>query len=121
LSNQPNEPKPIDISASKEKQIMTIKWNTGEVSVFNFDLLRNSCPCAECRGGHANMKSEPDDSMFVIPLMDSRTTQLTGINPIGGYAISLEWADGHSHGIYTWHYLYALHQQQEAKKKDKES
>ncbi|MEJ2757532.1 MAG: DUF971 domain-containing protein [Anaerolineales bacterium] len=119
MSNHPNEPKPIDISASREEQIMTIKWNNGEESVFNFDLLRNSCPCAECRGGHENMKSEPDDSMFTIPLMDSRTTQLTGIKPIGGYAIALEWADGHSHGIYTWHYLYVLHQQQEAKKKGK--
>jgi DUF971 family protein len=61
------------------------------------------------------MKSEPDDSMFIIPLMDAKTTKLTGIKPVGGYAISLEWADGHSAGIYTWHYLYHLHLQQQEK------
>lgn len=118
MSNTPNEPKPIDISANREQAKVTIKWNNGEESVFPFDLLRNACPCAECRGGHANMKSEPDDSMFIIPLMDTKTTQLLGIKPVGGYAISLEWGDGHSHGIYTWHYLYSLHQQAEAKKEE---
>ena len=115
MSKFPNEPKPVDISANREQSRMTIKWSNGEVSEFPFDLLRNSCPCASCRGGHQNMKSEPDDSMFIIPLMDSKTTQLTGIRQMGGYAISLEWADGHSHGIYTWHYLYKLHQQAQAK------
>jgi DUF971 family protein len=119
LSKYPNEPKPSDISASREDSQMAIKWNNGEESLFSFDLLRNSCPCAECRGGHANMKSEPDDSMFIIPLMDAKTTQLAGIKQVGGYAISLNWADGHSAGIYTWHYLYSLHQQQETKKQAK--
>ena len=56
--------------------------------------------------------------MFIIPLMDSKTTQLTGIKQVGGYAISFEWADGHTHGIYTWHYLYTLHQQAQAKKNE---
>ncbi|MBN2045819.1 MAG: DUF971 domain-containing protein [Anaerolineales bacterium] len=116
MSNNPSEPKPSDIAANREDAQMTIKWNNGEETLFSFDLLRNSCPCAECRGGHANMKSEPDDSMFIIPLMDAKTTQLTGIKQVGGYAISLSWADGHSAGIYTWHYLYSLHQQQEAKR-----
>lgn len=116
MSNPAKQPKPVDISANREQARMTIKWNTGEISEFPFDLLRNSCPCAVCRGGHQNMKSQPDDAMFIIPLMDAKMTKLTGINPVGGYAISLEWADGHSHGIYTWDYLYALHQQAEAKK-----
>ena len=115
MSKFPDEPKPVDISASREAGVIKVKWNNGEESTFPFDLLRNSCPCAACRGGHANMKSEPDDSMFIIPLMDSKATKLVNIKPIGGYAVSLEWADGHSHGIYTWHYLYSLHLQQQAK------
>lgn len=114
MSKFPNEPKPVDISANREQSRMTIKWSNGDESEFPFDLLRNSCPCASCRGGHEHMKSEPDDTMFIIPLMDAKTTQLTGIKPVGGYAISLEWADGHTHGIYTWHYLYVLHQQAQA-------
>jgi DUF971 family protein len=109
LRTNPEGPKPIDISAKRDEGILKIKWSNGEESAFTFDLLRNSCPCAECRGGHANMKPEPDDSMFVIPLMDVKTTQLVDIQPVGGYAISLHWGDGHSAGIYNWHYLYVLH------------
>ncbi len=110
-----NEPKALDIHADRQAGTLTIKWNNGEEAVLPFDLLRNSCPCAECRGGHANMKSEPDDSMFIIPLMDVKATQLTGIRPVGSYAIALEWADGHSAGIYAWHYLYSLFKQKESK------
>ena len=66
------------------------------------------------------MKAEPDDSMFIIPLMDAKTTQLSGIKQTGGYAITLNWADGHSAGIYTWHYLYSLHKQQIAKHQAKD-
>ena len=117
MSQNPNVPKPVDISANREASQVKIKWSNGEESVFSFDLLRNSCPCAECRGGHANMKSEPDDSMFIIPLMDAKTTELAGIKPVGGYAVSLQWGDGHSAGIYTWHYLYSLHTQQQAKQR----
>jgi len=110
LRNVPGEPKPVDISAKREESRLKIKWSNGEESVLTFDLLRNSCPCAQCRGGHENMKPEPDDSMFIIPLMDVKTTQLVDIKPTGGYAITLHWADGHSAGIYNWHYLYMLHQ-----------
>ena len=113
MRTDPNGPKPVDISAKREANTLKIKWNTGEESVFTFDLLRNSCPCAECRGGHANMKSEPDDSMFVIPLLDAKATQLVDIKQTGGYAITLHWADGHSAGIYNWHYLYVLHLKQQ--------
>lgn len=108
MTSQSQEPRPTDIRANRQEGRLTIIWNTGEQAGLPFDLLRNSCPCAECRGGHANMKSEPDDSMFIIPLMDARATRLTGIKQVGGYAISLEWEDGHSAGIYTWHYLYSL-------------
>ena len=115
MNKFPNEPKPVDLSANRQEARLKIQWSNGEESVFSFDLLRNSCPCAECRGGHANMKSEPDDSMFVIPLMDTKTTKLVDIKPVGGYAVGFQWADGHSAGIYTWHYLYVLHQKNQTK------
>ena len=89
MSQYPEEPKPVDISANREAAQIKIKWSNGEESLFSFDLVRNSCPCAECRGGHANMKSEPDDSMFIIPLMDAKTTQLAGMRSVlsGGMGI----------------------------------
>jgi DUF971 family protein len=31
--------------------------------------------------------------------------QLRRFTPVGGYAIQLFWADGHSTGLYSWEYL----------------
>jgi DUF971 family protein len=103
--------RPTAISADREKAMLTIKWNTGEVAEVPFDLLRNSCPCAGCRGGHDNMVKEPNASMFVIPLMDANKTRLTDIKMVGNYAISIVWADGHNDGIFNWNYLYSLYEQ----------
>jgi DUF971 family protein len=108
-------PRPTAISADREAAKLTIKWNTGEVAEIPFDLLRNSCPCASCRGGHENMKKEPDASMFVIPLMDANKLKLSDIQMMGDYAISILWADGHKDGIYNWDYLYSLYKQLEVR------
>jgi DUF971 family protein len=103
-----DEPVPTDIKVSREKEEVTIVWNNGETINLAFDLLRNVCPCAECRGGHENMKSEPDEAMFSIPLMSLQASRLRDLRMVGNYAISITWEDGHSAGIYTWHFLYLL-------------
>ncbi|MBN2500980.1 MAG: DUF971 domain-containing protein [Anaerolineales bacterium] len=103
-----NEPTPTNIDVSREQAQVAITWSTGEACTLSFDLLRNSCPCAQCRGGHEHMKSEPDAEMLIIPLMPVTATQMRNLEAVGNYAVSITWADGHSHGIYTWHYLYSL-------------
>jgi DUF971 family protein len=100
--------RPIDITADRNQKTLTAKWADGHVSIYPFALLRNACPCAECRGGHENMRSEPEPDMFTIPLLDARATELRNIAGVGNYAINLEWEDGHHFGIYNWHYLRAL-------------
>lgn len=99
---------PTDITAEKSAGKLIITWNNGEKSTFPFDLLRNACPCAQCRGGHENMSSEPEDDMLIIPLLNINTVTLDTIEIVGGYAIQLFWADGHKHGIYNWQYLFSL-------------
>lgn len=113
--------KPTAFSADREASQLTVKWNTGEESMFPFDLLRNSCPCANCRGGHNNMVKEPDASMFVIPLMDVNKARLRDITLVGNYAISIIWEDGHKDGIFNWGYLYSLHTQLKYRKIEKEN
>jgi DUF971 family protein len=110
------QPKPTGFSADRDASILTVKWNTGEVAEFPFDLLRNSCPCANCRGGHDNMVKEPNASMFVIPLMDAKTTKLADLQLVGNYAVSFLWEDGHKDGIFNWGYLYSLFSQMQYRK-----
>jgi DUF971 family protein len=100
--------RPTDISASKSKRELIITWSDSHVSNYSFPLLRAACPCAPCRGGHENMKAEPDPSVFTTDLPDSPETHLVNVRAVGSYAIAIVWEDGHDYGIYNWHYLRAL-------------
>lgn len=67
-------------------------------------LLRRACPCANCQGEPDVMgrvlkpKTELKENAFVLLRYEI----------IGGYALQLHWADGHSYGIYTFDYLQKL-------------
>jgi DUF971 family protein len=100
--------RPSGITANRNTKDLTIKWNDGHTSLYSFSLLRHACPCAECRGGHANMRSDPDPLVFTMPIEDSLRTQLRKIEAVGSYALTIEWEDGHHYGIYNWHTLRAL-------------
>lgn len=67
-------------------------------------MLRRACPCAACQG-------EPDALGRVLrPLVEygPRAFDLEKFEVVGGYAIQLFWADGHSTGIYGYSYLQKI-------------
>ena len=67
-------------------------------------MLRRACPCAACQG-------EPDALGRVLrPIVElgPRAFDLEKFVPIGGYALQLFWADGHSSGIFSFSYLIEL-------------
>ena len=100
--------KPTGVSASKSNKEFTVTWDDGHTSVYSFGLLRAACPCASCRGGHENMKSEPDTEVFSRQMEDSPATRLVNVVAVGSYALTIVWEDGHDYGIYNWHYLRVL-------------
>lgn len=106
-----NEPwVPISITANRKTGELTITWNDGHVSVYPFVLLRNACPCAECRGGHEEILEEAESAHlpFGSTGEDSPATRLKNITAVGNYAVNIEWEDGHQFGIYNWDYLRRL-------------
>lgn len=71
---------------------------------FPLDMLRRACPCAACQG-------EPDALGRVVrPTVEyaSNSFELLRYEVVGGYALQLYWADGHSTGIYTFAYFQKL-------------
>ena len=100
--------RPTGITANKKAKEFTVTWSDGHTSVYPFELLRAACPCASCRGGHENMKSEPDEDVFNAQLGDSPSTRISNVVAVGSYALTIVWEDGHDYGIYNWHYLRAL-------------
>jgi DUF971 family protein len=100
--------RPVSITATRDKRELAVVWDDGHASLYAFALLRAGCPCAECRGGHEHMGDLPDPRAFDAALPDSPATRLKNIVPVGAYAITPVWEDGHDAGIYRWEYLRAL-------------
>ena len=80
---------------------LAIQWKDGTETFLPLRFLRTACPCAACGG-------EPDVLGEVVRPNVSYTDQsfiLRGWNQVGGYALQLNWADGHNTGLYPFDYL----------------
>ena len=99
---------PRAITVDKKRAVLRIDWNNDFTSEITFTVLRYACPCAECKGGHGNMGTAPDQSIYDLPVEDSPTTRIQKIEAVGTYGITIEWDDGHHYGIYNWEYLREL-------------
>ena len=99
---------PINIHVDKASATIQFEWSTGDTLEVPLALLRNACPCAECRGGHGNMVNNPDSSMFRLRKMSEAATTAAHLELSGNYALNVTWQDGHSGGIYNWTYLWQL-------------
>lgn len=97
--------RPTDITADRNQRLLFISWSDGHESSYRFAGLRAVCPCAECRGGHANMGKPPDPR--VVRDTPESDINLEQVVSVGTYAIQMYWSDFHSAGIYTWDLLRA--------------
>lgn len=101
--NPSSIPVPVEIGRANQYDVR-IRWSDGSEKIFPARFLRLKCPCAMCVDENTGLRilKEPAVPMDVHPLK---------IEPVGRYAITIQWSDGHSTGIYTWEHLYALGQQ----------
>ncbi len=93
---------PEHIAISKSKGIK-IDWKDGHRSDYGLKYLRDQCPCATCTGAHGiePRKPEPPNPFQLY----KPALKVTDVKPVGNYAISIVWNDGHSTGIYSWEHL----------------
>jgi DUF971 family protein len=95
----------------KEGTGLEIDWKDGHHSAFPFAFLRNACPCAHCneerekQGRSPGQPEKPKPGLLPMYKEPARPIEVT---PVGRYAISFHWNDGHQHGIYSWEYLRSL-------------
>ncbi len=101
--------RPTAITLDRKRGVLIIRWDEGHTSEYPLSLLREACPCVECRGGHENMGQTPEvDDLLNIPLAPMKSYEIARLVPVGNYAIQPEWTDGHHTGLYTWPYLRSL-------------
>jgi len=92
-----NDPEHIAISKSKG---IKIDWKDGHHSDYGLPYLRDKCPCATCTGAHGTPPRQPETS---TPFqMFKPVLKMLGVEPVGNYAIRINWSDGHNSGIYTY-------------------
>lgn len=97
-----NDPEHIAISKSKG---IKIDWKDGHHSDYPLGLLRDECPCATCTGAHG---TAPQKTAYAAPAafpLFKPALKMNFVEPVGHYAIRIEWSDGHKTGIYSFDHL----------------
>ncbi len=89
--------KPVRVRAPRGARVFEVQWADGYVGKIPHELLRGYCPCAGCQG-HAG----------TIKFVAGGDQELEAITPVGNYALSMQWGDGHASGIYSFKYLRSL-------------
>jgi DUF971 family protein len=100
---------PEHIAISKSKGIK-IDWKDGHHSEYGLQFLRDECPCATCTGAHgtppAPKGGQPDAANPFQ--MYKPAPKMLGAEPVGKYAIRIDWNDGHNAGIYSYEHFRAI-------------
>ena len=90
---------PTEIDLDRAEKRLTVTFEDGETFTYPAELLRVESPSAEVRGHGA------DEKKIVA---GRRHVGILNIEPVGNYAIRIEFDDLHDTGIYSWTYLYGL-------------
>jgi DUF971 family protein len=86
---------------------LAIEWSDGQRRIYTFRELRDSCPCATCR----EKRLQPAPLFPMLKPEEAQPLKVLGMQPVGHYAYSIEFSDGHTTGIYTFDLLRRLGQE----------
>jgi len=118
-------PHPRHLSLGEDNRLL-IGWSDGQKRSYSIRELRERCPCATCREKRtqgqeeARGKSHPGapsesrerkEGPIMLPVLsaaETRPLKLLGMTPVGNYAYSIKFSDGHETGIYTFDLLREL-------------
>lgn len=96
---------PTEIKLHQLSRVLEISFEDGKTFKLPCEFLRVYSPSAEVRGhgpGQETLQTGKQD------------VEITGLEPVGNYAIQLAFSDGHNTGIYSWDILYDYGMRQDA-------
>lgn len=100
----PTTPRPVDIRLHQASRRLEISFDDGRMAMLSCEYLRVYSPSAEVRGHGAGQE---------VLQVGKESVNITGIEPVGNYAVRLTFSDGHDTGLYSWDYLYDLAEHQD--------
>jgi DUF971 family protein len=90
---------------------LRITWSDGQVREYALQELRDKCPCATCREKR-NAAPSPSTQLPILSPAEAQPLRITAMTPVGNYAYSIDFSDGHNTGIYTLESLREMGQPQ---------
>jgi DUF971 family protein len=102
-------PRPLDIRLHRRSRELELAYPGGECYRLSCEYLRVYSPSAEVRGHGPGQE---------VLQTGKQGVNISGIKPVGNYALQLIFDDGHDTGLYSWDYLYQLATEQEARWQD---
>lgn len=94
---------PVEIRYRRAEKCLEVDFDDGKSFVLPAELLRVESPSAEVMG-HGEGKTI---------VAGRRHVGITEIEPVGNYAVRLNFDDLHNTGIYSWGYLRQLGENKE--------
>ena len=94
-----SRPWPTELAVKRGDKTLAIQFDTGERYVLPAEYLRVMTGSALDRGHGAGDRP---------PVAGKSGVGITGVTPIGRYAIRIAFDDGHDTGLYSWDALHDL-------------
>jgi len=91
--------RPTDIKLHQKSRVLEVTFDDGSHFKLPCEFLRVFSPSAEVRG-HG-----PGQDVLQV---GKESVNITNIEPVGSYGVSLFFDDGHNTGIYSWEWLHHL-------------
>lgn len=92
-----NTPIPVEIKLHQKSRVLDIAFSDGNTFHYSCEFLRVHSPSAEVCG------HSPGQEVLQI---GKKMINIKKIEPVGNYAIQLNFTDGHNTGLYSWDLLY---------------
>jgi len=98
-------PQPTEIKLRTASRLLEVRFDDGSHFELPFEYLRVFSPSAEVKG-HGGGEG--------VLQTGKQNVGITGVEPVGNYALRLLFDDGHNTGLYTWSFLHELGRDREA-------
>ena len=96
--------RPTDVAVSPDGGVQ-VRWDDGKESQFPPRWLRARCPCAGCVDEWSGQRT-------VVEAQVKADVRAQNLEPVGRYAVRIDWSDGHNTGIWSWEHLLKMREEQ---------
>jgi len=91
--------RPTELTVHQQSRVLEIAFDDGARFRIPFELMRVYSPSAEVQGHGPGQE---------VLQTGKREVGISGLEPVGHYAVRPVFTDGHDSGLFTWEYLYSL-------------